>query len=112
MVPVRHVRRPDLIMSRGHRCWWPWFASKVIVSFGLLILSVITPGIASEVPAFLEKGRVYTMDTGSPPTSRVRVLEIDKKSSWIKVEGEYGGRYWLNLNRVIVVGEPELMKQR
>ena len=78
----------------------------------VFILSLSATRSAAEVPGFPKKGRIYTMDTGKPPLRRVWVLGIDNKNGWVKVKGEYGGRYTANLHRVILIGEPELTQQR
>lgn len=53
------------------------------------------------VPDFIEIGHSYTalIEEGQPP-QRFKVMIIDRKKGWVRVEGVYGNSYWLDITQV------------
>ena len=52
----------------------------------------------------METGKSYTFGIAMAGRSRLKVLEIDRKSGWIKVEGQgVPTNTWLNLAHVLMI---------
>lgn len=73
------------------------------VGFGPLGCGVGTQETGG-IPSFMETGKSYTFGIAMAGRSRLKVLEIDRKSGWIKVEGQgVPTNTWLNLAHVLMI---------
>lgn len=72
---------------------------KVVVSISFAILIAgCYPANADDCPGFIEIGKSYKIDM----SLAVKILELDKKSCWVKVEFKFPmsdrEEAWINLN--------------
>ena len=70
---------------------------------GLLIGGILLMGCSDNntIPDFIQIGHTYTaLIEDSQPPQRFKVIMIDRKKGWIKVEGVYGNSYWLDLTQI------------
>jgi hypothetical protein len=57
----------------------------------------------AEPPSFLQVGKTYAIYVSATGGRPEKILEIDKKSGWIKVEDQDGAQRWLNLSQIGVI---------
>lgn len=72
------------------------------LGIGLALLMSCTD--SNVVPDFIKIGHSYTalIEDNQPPR-RFKVVAIDEKKGWIKVEGVYGNSYWLDVTQIKVL---------
>ncbi len=75
-----------------------------LLGIGVALLMSCTDN--NVVPDFIKVGRTYTalVEENQPP-QRFKVVVIDKKKGWIKVEGVYGNSYWLDVTQIKVLND-------
>lgn len=58
---------------------------------------------ACSVPSFLEVGSSYKMGISGGRPNEAKIIEIDNKSCWAKIDSGKQGVFWINLNQITVV---------
>jgi hypothetical protein len=73
----------------------------IIVAEGL---GTVVSAADCEIPAFLVTGKTYLFGAGIGP-QKLRVVEIDRRTCWIKANDGKDQVWWVNLGQVFAIQE-------